>query len=408
MRAPRIPFSRALVFPPEGMKKKKRLLIVSPTPPPMSGPEIMTRHLLNSSLREGYDLVHYNISKNRDVDKKGSFDFINVFFGFLQPFRMAWMIVRHRPAAIYTNLAQNAGGFLRYASFILVAKLFFRPVVTRVMGDGFGHFYRRSKWKWFIRLFTNRIDRVIVRAELLKRQFEGIIPFEKIRVVYSGIRVEEFERPDLVEDNGDNLRFLFVGYLTQAKGAFDLLRCVPDVHREIPNLRFRFMGARMAKERNITYIDGAERPQNEVLEELQSDPAVKECVDFIGVMRDDDKIREFVSADALVFPSHSEAFPTVVLEAMAAGLPIISTPVGVLPEAFDETHIIFNVPGDVESLKESIIRLARDDELRESMGKLNLARVRGDFTIDQYGNRVRALFNELLGVESEGVEGTSP
>ncbi|MEM0896686.1 MAG: glycosyltransferase family 4 protein [Verrucomicrobiota bacterium] len=380
--------------------RKKKLLIVSPTPPPMSGPEIMTRHLLNSSLRDGYELVHYNISKQRDIESKGRFDVVNLFFGFIQPFRLAWLLAVHRPAAMYTNLAQNAGGFLRYASFILVARVAACPVVTRVMGDGFGHFYRQAKWKWFIHWVVARIDRVIVRAELLKKQFEGIVPFEKIRVVYSGIEVKEFERDDLKESKDGKLTFLFVGYLTQAKGAFDLLRSLPQVHREVPELQFHFMGARMSKERNITYIDGAARPQNEVLNELMEDDAVKECATFVGVLRGEDKIREFVNADALVFPSHSEAFPTVVLEAMAAGLPIISTPVGVLPEAFDETEILFNAPGDVDALATSVIKLAKDGELRKKMGTTNHARVRGDFTIDRYGNRVRALFDELLGQET--------
>jgi len=356
----------------------------------------MTQHLLNSSLRDKYELVHYNISKNRGIEKKARFDTVNVFFGIVQPFVLAWILLTRRPAAMYTNLAQNLGGVLRYTSFIWIARLFRIPVVTRVMGDGFGHFYQRTRLKWLVDATVKRIDRVIVRAELLKEQFEGIIPMDKLRVIYSGIAVEEFERTDLKEERADVFNVLFVGYLSQAKGAFDLLRAIPDVVKEEPHTKFRFMGARLTEERNIVYIDGVERPQNEVLDELINNDSVREHVEFLGILQGTEKVREFLNADVLVFPSHSEAFPTVVLEAMAAGLPIISTPVGVLPEAFDERSIIFNDPGDVEALKTSILRITRDAELRRTMGRYNYEEARRNYTVDCYGERLKSLFDELL------------
>ncbi|NNM30118.1 MAG: glycosyltransferase family 4 protein [Akkermansiaceae bacterium] len=375
----------------------------------------MTQHLLNSSLRDGYELVHFNLSKGRtDMDTKAKFDLVNVFFGLVQPFALGWAILRHRPDAIYTNLAQNRWGFLRYASFIWTAWLFRTPVVTRVMGEGFGHFYRSTNLRWLVDATVRRIDRVIVRAELLKKQFEGVIPLEKLRVIYSGIRVEEFERPDLKEDRPGVVNFLFVGYLSQAKGAFDILRVLPEVVAEEPDVMFRFMGPRVTVERNVFYIDDIERPPNDVLEELEVHEAVRSHARFLGVLSGDAKVREFVSADVLVFPSHSEAFPTVVLEGMAAGLPVIATPVGALPEAFDDRGILFNDPGDTAALKESILRIARDDRLRRDMGRHNYEEVRRNFTVDCYGARVRALFDELLGTDagSGGVivdaDGTSP
>ena len=383
--------------------RKPLLLIASPVPPPMSGPEVMTRHLLNSSLRDGYELLHFDIGKKRDINSKGKFDLVNVFFGAAQPFQLLWLFLRRRPAALYTNMAQNLGGFLRYASFIWVSSFLGIPVVTRVMGDGFGHFYKRSGGgvRWFIRATLGRVDRMIVRAELLKAQFEGAVDMEKLRVVYSGIRVEEFERPDLVEERREGeTRFLFVGYLTQAKGAFDLLRVIPEVLEEEPGARFRFMGARVRDERNIVYIDGVERPQDEVLDELVEVEGIRENCEFLGVLSGEGKVREFVNADALVFPSHAEAFPTVVLEAMAAGLPVVSTPVGVLPEAFDERGILFGEPGDLKALRESILRLIREPGLRERMSGHNRGEVCRDYTVDAYGNRVRALFDELFSEEA--------
>ena len=363
----------------------------------MSGPEIMTQHLLNSSLNEKYELIHFNISKGRDINSKAKFDFLNLFYGVVQPFQLLYFILVYRPDAIYTNMAQNLGGFLRYASFIWIARLCRVPVVVRVMGDGFNHFHQNSPLKSFIGKTFNCVSCFIVRAEKLKRQFDGLVPSEKLRVVYSGIETAEFEREDLVEKRADNeLRLLFVGYLTQAKGAFDLLKVIPRLVEEESTLEFRFMGAKVKTERNIVYIDGVTRPQDEILEELMANEVVQEKVEFLGVLSGDEKVREFVNSDIYVLCSHSEAFPTSVLESMAAGLPVIATPVGVLPEAFDERGVLFYDTGDLEGLKKAILKLARDKELRAAMSDYNLEDAKKNYTIDAYGNRVRSLFDDIL------------
>jgi hypothetical protein len=125
-------------------KQKPKILIVSGTPPPFSGPEIMTEQLLKSPLKENFNLIHFNISKHRDVSTKAHFDIVNILYGFLQPLQLLVWLVKYNPDLVYTNLAQNLGGFLRYASFILICSIFNKPTVVRVMGDRFDHFYLRS------------------------------------------------------------------------------------------------------------------------------------------------------------------------------------------------------------------------------------------------------------------------
>jgi len=317
----------------------------------------MTAQLLNSPLRDSYRLIHFNISKGRDVGTKARFDLINIIYGLVQPLQLAWLMLRHRPDLVYTNLAQNLGGFASYASFILIVALFRRPVVVRVMGDGFGHFYRRSPapLRLVIGLTLGRIDRFVVRAEAQKQQFAGLAPPARLRVVYSGIDTAEFDQPR-ARARGGEAQVLFVGYLTKAKGAFDLLQAVPRVAGQVPRVRFRLMGERVDIERNITYIDNPES-NRAILGRLLAEPGVAEHVELLGVRAGQAKISAFVEADLLVLPSYAEAFPTVVLEAMAAGLPVVATPVGALPEALDERSIRFVAPGDVGRLAEAIVEL---------------------------------------------------
>jgi glycosyltransferase involved in cell wall biosynthesis len=379
------------------MKSNKcKVLVVSGTPPPYSGPEIMTAHLLNSPLQERYNLIHFNISTGRAVSEKGQFDLINMAYGLFQPLQLLWLLMRHRPQVVYTNLAQNLGGFLRYASFILLIALFRTPVVVRVMGDGFNHFYQHSSpvMRLLIRQTLTRIDYYIVRAEALKTQFAGLVPSEKLCVVYSGIDVTEFARPPQPRTD-ERLRILFVGYLTQAKGAHDLLRALPAVVATEPNVVARLMGERLDIERNVTYVNNP-TSNRAVLDQLLAQPVLATHVELLGVLAGQAKVEAFVNADLFVFPSYAEAFPTVVLEAMAAGLPIIATPVGALPEVFDTKSIRFVIPGNVAELAEAILQLLQDPGLRQRMGEYNRQFVQTQFNLDTHAQRVGDLFDRAI------------
>lgn len=377
-------------------RNKPKLLVVSPTPPPYSGPEVMTANLLQSPLKDSYELIHFNISKNREVSTKARFDRVNIIYGLLQPIKLFWLMAKHKPDVVYTNWAQNLGGFLRYASFILTIALFRKPVIVRVMGDGFDHFYASANpiLQKIIALTLRKITRFIVRADVLKKQFTGIVPAAKLCVVYSGIDTNAFNQPRSELPN-DQIRVLFVGYLTKAKGAFDLVRTVPEVVAKQPNVIFQMMGDNIDVERNITYVNSP-NSNKATLQQLLSHEETSHYVELLGVRAGEKKISTFVNADIFVLPSYSEAFPTVVLEAMAAKLPVVATPVGVLPEIFDEQHIIFVEPGNINQLSTAILKLAQNPELRQTMGMSNQQIVQRHFNLQAYAKRVSTIIETVL------------
>lgn len=376
--------------------QKLKILVVSGTPPPYSGPEIMTAHLLNSSLNEQYELIHFNISKGRGVNEKARFDLFNVMYGLLQPLQLIWLLIYHHPDLVYTNLAQNLGGFLRYASFILPTALFRVPIVVRTMGDGFNHFYYHANkpLKWLIQIVLNSVACFIVRADRLKAQYEGLVPPEKIQTVYSGINVSEFNCARFRDDDG-TARILFVGYLTKAKGAHDLLEAVPLVAPKYPNVCFQLMGERVDVERNITYIDNPES-NSQQLDALLSRPEIASHVELLGVLAGEDKANAFCNADLFVFPSYSEAFPTVILEAMAASLPIVATPTGALPEVFTQGEITFVEPGNIEQLATAINTYIAQPQLRKQQGNANRIVAETQFDTDAHACTMGKVFQTYL------------
>ncbi len=296
---------------------------------------------------------------------------------------------------VYTDLAQNLGGFLRYASFIVPAALFRVPVTVRVMGDGFRHFYEQAggPLRMMIRIVLSQIACFIVRAEVLKSQFSGLVDPERIEVVYSGIDVDEFDRAP--HRCNDKVRVLFVGYLTQAKGALDLLFTIPAIAAQCPEIEFQLMGPRVDVERNISYVDNP-ASNNAVLDMLLKWDDVRPRVQLLGVKKGREKVKTFTDSDIFVLPSYSEAFPTVVLEAMAAGLPVVATPVGALPEVFSDDNVLFVSPGHLSQLTESIIKLAQNRDLRQAIGSANRTLVRSSFDLESHADRMDAVFQRCL------------
>jgi len=153
-------------------------------------------------------------------------------------------------------------------------------------------------------------------------------------------------------------------------------------------------GSRLKVEKNITFIDNP--PDNEaMIAQLLQNDQIRQHVEFLGAITGPAKIKAFRSADIFILPSYSEAFPTVVLEAMAAGLPVVATPVGALPEVFGAESIIYIPPGDCQAIAQALLRLIRDPELRRRMGRRNREIVGKYFNLQTYAYQLSQIFREL-------------
>jgi len=196
-----------------------------------------------------------------------------------------------------------------------------------------------------------------------------VVPAERIRVCYNGIDVPEPE-PRVRPASGRAVRLLFVGHLSHAKGAVDLLEAFRLAANRVEQLTLDLIGAPIPIERNVTTPVIDKTPWDTALSVAQE--ACSGQIKTLGVVTGQEKYDLFNAADIFVLPSYAEAFPVSVLEAMASRLPMITTPVGVLPEVLDaNVNVRFVEPGDVQAIADAIVALATDDELRHSMGAAN-------------------------------------
>jgi glycosyltransferase involved in cell wall biosynthesis len=206
----------------------------------------------------------------------------------------------------------------------------------------------------------DRLEVFVVLSQGWKERIcaAGVISEERVMVVHNPIE-RSFEGAALALPTGrDTRRVLFLGALAKAKGVLDLLEASG-----------RFLGP-AAYELDLV---GPEREPgiaaqcHEVIgrNSLQGRVHVQEA----GVWGSD-KIGLYARAAIFVLPSYFENLPLVVLEAAAAGLPIVATRVGALPEAFvHEESILYVDPGDVEGLFSALARLGADGPLRQRLGE---------------------------------------
>ena len=124
---------------------------------------------------------------------------------------------------------------------------------------------------------------------------------------------------------------------------------------------------------------------------------LNDVVHLCGVVSGAAKQHAFAEADVLYLPTHWDAFPVVVLEAMAAGLPVVSTCIGGLPSMVEHGHgALLGPVGDAEQQAEHLLRLARAPAERQAMGRVNRERFQATSHPDVVGQAAVDLYRRVL------------
>jgi len=154
---------------------------------------------------------------------------------------------------------------------------------------------------------------------------------------------------------------LFVGRLTTAKGIFDLVDAAAMIQRAAA-CRLVFVG------------DG---PDRRLLTEIVHHKRLGGSVAMLGHLSGPDLVTAYLAADIFALPSYSEGFPTVLAEAMDAGLPIVTTGIrGAVDRLVEGENALFVPPGRSDLLAEALARLLLDAGLRRHMAESNQEKVK--------------------------------
>ncbi|MBI3802811.1 MAG: glycosyltransferase [Nitrospirae bacterium] len=244
----------------------------------------------------------------------------------------------------------------------------------------------RSVVNW---LLARGTDRLITVSDAVKRDLIRYdhLPEEKIKVIHNGCDIDRFMRPALQED----LRVKWkipaaapvigtVGRLAKEKGQALLIEAVSLLQSEFPDLHLIIVGE--GPEREALEKEGARRGLGNrlILTGLQ-----REVPDYLALM------------NLFVFPSLNEGFSNALLEAMAAGKPVIASDIVENVEILPSEKFGLRVPpNDAGALAEKIRFLLKNPSEAEAMGRRAQARVAAEFTDAIMMEKIQRLYQTLL------------
>jgi len=294
--------------------------------------------------------------------------------------RLLRELVRFRPNLVHVNTPYNWALF-RDGLFVLLARMTGTSTLLHFRGGDFPEVVRSSSSirRLVIRAILSLPDRLLAVDRHTEAFLAENFGSDVVRYLPNFVQGEDFDhRIPRVDRDGNQPEVLYVGWILETKGIGDLL-CAA---RALKGVRFTLVGP----------VDAEFMAK--IREEIAS---LGDRVQLIPP-QPSLRIREFYArADLFVLPSWREGFPNVILEAMAAGLPVVATTVGAIPDAVrHEKDGLLVPPRDTEALTAALERLVSDSNARKRMGESGKARVRENFEMDRVLERLAGIYDELL------------
>lgn len=379
-----------------------RVLMIGPVPRIYGGISAVTGAILDSDLPTRCRLIYV-----AEGTRQGPLAKLGRFIAAL--LQASWLLVTRQADLMHLHVG-DASSLYRHILYLAMGRLAGLPVLFHwhVPGQVAPHESAEpaadgreqgSDWdvyasgnrlqRWLIRWALRSASRVIVLSESWRPALERIIGpdgAEADLVAAGERRVVALPNPvdckaiapPAMPRSGTPATVLFLGDFSPRKGARDLLAAVPAVQARRPDVRF--------------LVCGGQPPTDVRLQAAALDGAAS----FPGFVRGADKLRLLQEATVLALPSYAEGVPITLLEAMAAGLPVVITPVGGIPDVVEDgRNGLLVPPGDVPALAAALNCLLDDAALRERMGAANRQKALAEFDVPIYVARLLALYQAV-------------
>lgn len=301
--------------------------------------------------------------------------------------RVAQRSFRHRVDVVHVHMSFK-GSVVRKGLALRVARAAGVPTVLHAHSHGFTRWYSGLPRYQQVAVRTLlRPDRWIVLGARWAGEYPKHLGIDPARV--SVLHNPTVAKPDPqgttwgwpASETGERpVRFAFLGRLGERKGCYDLVEALALL---TPEVRSRIHIV-MAGDGDV---DGVRRAAEAV--------GLKDVVEFPGWIDQNTRAALLDTADVLLLPSHQEGLPMAVLEGMAAGLAVLTTPVGGIPDVLDDDiNALLVPPGQPPLLADALARLATDPELRRRLGEAALA-TSVEYDVSKWYVRLEQIWREV-------------
>jgi glycosyltransferase involved in cell wall biosynthesis len=365
---------------------RPRVLVVGPLPPPYHGGSVATRFVLDSGLQHEWRVTHLDTTDRRSLDNVGRLDAGNVLLAMKHATGLLRLLATARPDVVYVPIAQNTLGLLRDATLVLPALATGRRLVLHVHGSGLRSYHdgARPAMRRLLRAMLGGAQRVIVLGERLRPMLDGLVAGERVAVLPNGADDPFGGVPDRASRTGP-VRILYLGNLIRTKGFLDVMEAVGILREKNLPVHLHLAG------------DFASDPDRRAAADLGA--ALGSAVAFHGVVTGTAKTELLRSADIFCFPSYypNEGHPYVVVEAMAAGLPVVATGHATIGDTVlhGKTGILVP-PRDPRALASALEPLVADAGERSRLGEAGRQRFEAHYSLERWSDGLCRIMREAL------------
>jgi glycosyltransferase involved in cell wall biosynthesis len=357
-----------------------KVLLVGKGAPDRGGIPSFLNTLLGSRLAEDGDLRFLNVA-HTGTPEGGRASLANVGRT-VRDVALVWRAARGRDVVHIHSALAPAVTVVRASLMALAGRARGCAVIVHAHGGGI-QFWLTTRWRRrLLRLAMAPVHRVVAVWTAGQDALREVLPHDRVSLIDNGVPVDAYpDRPD--GPGAEPPRLLFVGLLTPRKGVLDLLTA-----------------SRLLRDRGVAHelwlLGGT--PDEGPAAEAEVRAALDDGARLLGTRPPEEMPAAFAAADVFCLPSWWEAMPLSILEAMAAGLPVVASDVGDVARAVADGVTGYVVPArSPDQLADALEPLLTDPELRRRMGAAGRARAAEMFSVEVTAGQVSALYAELVG-----------
>ncbi|MCD4671764.1 MAG: glycosyltransferase family 4 protein [Anaerolineaceae bacterium] len=385
------------------MEPYDQIVLVGHLPPPKTGQSAAFEMLMQFIQQKGFTYFVVDIASKNIHRTVGKYDF-NRMIELLSSFRSFLGHIIFSRKIIYLSIAPSKAGFLRDFLFINFAALFKHKFVLQYHGGGYDSFYNNSNplLKLLIRFTLKKADILILLSEYLRNQFY-FLPFERPKqiVVQNCISKEsKVSFKSRVRKVGEPISVLYLSNLIDSKGYFDLFESIILLRKMGIDVAANFCGAFMTVEDTPESISNTHR---EIFIKAVNDQSLNGSIRYFDVVSGQQKEQIINESDIFVLPTYYiyEGLPISIIEAMASGLPIITTEYRGIPSLVnDGVNGFFVPPKSPQKIAEYIKFLYENPSEYNRLSLQSLEMFNSSFTVDMVQEKMISVFQSLMTVNN--------
>lgn len=366
------------------------MLVIGQLPPPVHGSNVMTKRFVESLTADKFP---WGI-----VEKKFSAQLTEV--GKKDPKKLLKIpkLLRDVMGAVRENKPDFCVYFISVGISSLLVDCFILdqlrrkkiPYILYFHGRGYKIFESKILFRRIVRSILSNALGGLVLGKALKSDVSHCIREDRLYVLPNAIPERNPVQKKQKGITDKNLHILFLSNLIPGKGPMTVLKVAEQLLKTESGVRFTLAG-RAASDDYLTQ-----------LKTFISKSGLEDSVTMTGPVYGENKMQLLDSADIFIFPTNfkKETFGIVNLEAIQCGIPVISTPIGAIPEIIEDGVNGFIVdPIDIDLMTKQVRTLIKDKNMRQRMGRNGMRIFKERYSLEAYRKNLKSamlFFNNLL------------